>query len=498
MKLLFDHNSWTPRSRNIRIVFERSRTQDNMYPIYEIDDTQAANIMATQENYLNDVKAKEIKPAKLSDTISAFANAAGGDVYIGISEDKTTNTRNWLGFNEPEHANDFFHTLFQAHPFGNHVKFEFLRNKSHPGLVLHITVKKVKEIVKSSSGEIFVRVNAGKQKIDTPEKIKRLELDKGIITFENEWVEVSLPRIENSLSILNFLINVIPTGEPLTYLNNQELIKEGHARVCGVLLFCDEPAVFLPKRSSIKIARYKTKDDDIGREFLDGNPVTVEGDAYNLVYNAVSETKKIIEGIKRLGEEGLESVEYPEEALHEVITNAVLHRDYSIVADVQIRVFDNRIEVESPGRLPGHVTTANILNTQSARNPALVRLINKFPNPPNKDLGEGLDTAFRVMETLRLKPPIIAEKDASVLVIIRHEALGSPEELVMQYMETHTEITNSLAREITGIKSENSMKNVFIRLKSRNMLEPIPERKGSASAWRKPINLEQSNTNSDE
>ncbi|MCR4144733.1 ATP-binding protein [Alcaligenes faecalis] len=500
MKLLFDHTSWTPRSRNIRIVFERSRTrtQDNMYPIYEIDDTQAANIMATQENYLNDVKAKEIKPAKLSDTISAFANAAGGDVYIGISEDKTTNTRNWLGFNDPEHANDFFHTLFQAHPFGNHVKFEFLRNKSHPGLVLHITVKKVKEIVKSSSGEIFVRVNAGKQKIDTPEKIKRLELDKGIITFENEWVEVSLPRIENSLSILNFLINVIPTGEPLTYLNNQELIKEGHARVCGVLLFCDEPAVFLPKRSSIKIARYKTKDDDIGREFLDGNPVTVEGDAYNLVYNAVSETKKIIEGIKRLGEEGLESVEYPEEALHEVITNAVLHRDYSIVADVQIRVFDNRIEVESPGKLPGHVTTANILNTQSARNPALVRLINKFPNPPNKDLGEGLDTAFRVMETLRLKPPIIAEKDASVLVIIRHEALGSPEELVMQYMETHTEITNSLAREITGIKSENSMKNVFIRLKSRNMLEPIPERKGSASAWRKPINLGQSNTNSDE
>lgn len=275
--------------------------------------------------------------------------------------------------------------------------------------------------------------------------------------------------------------------EPLTYLNNQELVKEGHARVCGVLLFCDEPAVFLPKRSSIKIARYKTKDDDIGREFLDGNPITVEGDTYNLVYSAVAQTKKVIEGVKRLGEEGLEAVEYPEEALHEVITNAVLHRDYSIVADVQIRVFDNRVEIESPGRLPGHVTTANILDTQSARNPSLVRLINKFPNPPNKDLGEGLDTAFRVMETLRLKPPVILEKDASVLVVIRHESLGSPEELVMRYMDSHAEITNTVAREITGIKSENSMKNVFLRLKARNMLEPIPDRKGSASAWRKPV-----------
>lgn len=458
-----------------------------MYPIYEVDDEQAAKIMATQENYLNDIKARDIKPAKLSETISAFSNAAGGDVYVGIGEDKKTNTRTWLGFDDPEQANDIFHVLFQAHAFGNHVKFEFLSNKNLPGLVLHITIKKVKEIVKSSSEEVFVRVNAGKQKIDTPEKLKRLELDKGIVTFENEWVEIPLPRIENSLSILNFLINVIPSGEPLTYLNNQDLIKDGHARVCGILLFCDEPAVFLPKRCSVKIMRYKTKDDDIGREFLEGTPLTIEGDAYNLIYSAVSMTKKVIEGIKRLGEEGLEAIEYPEDALHEVITNAVLHRDYSIVADVQIRIFDNRIEIESPGKLPGHVTTTNILDTQSARNPALVRLINKFPNPPNKDVGEGLNTAFRAMETLRLKPPVILEKDSSVLVVIRHEPLGSPEELVMKFMETNEEITNSIARDITGIKSENTMKNVFLRLKARNMLEPIPERKGSASAWRKPV-----------
>jgi ATP-dependent DNA helicase RecG len=300
-------------------------------------------------------------------------------------------------------------------------------------------------------------------------------------------VEVPLPRIENSLSIIHFLINVIPSGEPVIYLNNQELIKEGHAKVCGVLLFCDEPAVFLPKRSSVKVMRYKTKDDDIGREFLEGTPITVEGDAYNLIYNAVAITKQVIEGIKRLGEEGLESVEYPEDALHEVITNAVLHRDYGIVADIQIRVFDNRVEIESPGRLPGHVTTTNILDTQSARNPSFVRLINKFPNPPNKDVGEGLNTAFRAMEALRLKPPVILEKESSVLVVIRHELLGSPEELVMKYMETNEEITNSVARDITGIKSENTMKNVFLRLKARSMLEPIPERKGSASAWRKPI-----------
>lgn len=239
-----------------------------MYPVYEISEDQANYILSIQENFLNDIKAKEIRPAKLSETVSAFANAAGGDLYIGVAEDKSANTRAWIGFSDTEEANNIPHVLFQAHPFGNHLKFEFLKAEGMQGLVFHITVKKVKEIVKSSSGEIFIRVNAGKQKIDTPEKLKRLELDKGIVTFENEWVELPITKLENSLSIINFLINIIPNGEPITYLNNQDLIKEGHAKVCGVLLFCDEPAIYLPKRSSIKIMRYKTKDDDIGREFF--------------------------------------------------------------------------------------------------------------------------------------------------------------------------------------------------------------------------------------
>lgn len=246
-----------------------------MYPVYDIDSEQARNILMVQENFLNDIKAKEIKPAKLSETVSAFANTAGGDIYIGISENKTAGTRVWEGFSDPEAANDIAHTLFQAHPFGNHLKLEFLKASDQSGLVLHLSVNKVKEIVKSSSGDVFVRVNAGKQRIDTADKLKRLELDKGIVTFENEWVEASLHALENSASIIHFLINIIPSGEPITYLRNQELIKEGYAKVCGILLFCDEPATYLPKRCSIKVMRYRTKEDDIGREFLDGNPITI-------------------------------------------------------------------------------------------------------------------------------------------------------------------------------------------------------------------------------
>ncbi|MGH7652098.1 MAG: ATP-binding protein, partial [Gemmatimonadaceae bacterium] len=100
---------------------------------------------------------------------------------------------------------------------------------------------------------------------------------------------------------------------------------------------------------------------------------------------------------------------------------------------------------------------------------------------------EGLNTAFAAMDKLRLKPPLIVERENSVVVVIRHEALASPEEAVMEYLENHEEIVNRIGREITGIASENSMKNVFYRLRDRGLIEPVPGRIGFAAAWRKKV-----------
>jgi ATP-dependent DNA helicase RecG len=82
---------------------------------------------------------------------------------------------------------------------------------------------------------------------------------------------------------------------------------------------------------------------------------------------------------------------------------------------VHIRIFDNRVEVQSPGRLPAHVTVENILDERFARNGIVVRLLNKFPDPPNKDVGEGLNTAFEAMTNQKLKEPIIVEKDTRII-----------------------------------------------------------------------------------
>ena len=153
--------------------------------------------------------------------------------------------------------------------------------------------------------------------------------------------------------------------------------------------------------------------------------------------------------------------------------------------DVHIRIYDNRVEVESPGVLPGHITARNILSERFARNPTIVRLINKFPDPPNMDVGEGLNTAFAAMNSLRLKEPQIIVRPASVLVNIRHEQLGSPEEIIVAYLAASDSINNSKAREICHIGSENTVKRIFQRLMKQQQIEVVPGKHGKNTAYRK-------------
>jgi ATP-dependent DNA helicase RecG len=172
--------------------------------------------------------------------------------------------------------------------------------------------------------------------------------------------------------------------------------------------------------------------------------------------------------------------------LHEIITNAVLHRDYSVADDVHIRIFDNRIEVQSPGRLPAHVTIGNILEERFSRNGVLVRLLNKFPNPPNKDVGEGLNTAFEAMTKLGLKPPSIEELENGVLVTIKHEPLASPEKAILDYLQDHDWIKNADARRITHIQQPHKINNIFREMESRGLIKRKDGSNTSSRAYTLP------------
>ena len=455
-----------------------------------ISPKEVLDIVDIQESWLIDKKGKDIKPSKLSRTISAFANTNGGDVYLGISHREEKEDYYWDGFDSEEEINPFIEVITQQFESYEDYSIDTYQSEADKTYVLHIVIHKTHSIVYASDQKAYVRHGVQNLPCDNDEKLLRLRLDKGLSSFEDEYTQSNLDDIKQSSVLSEFLKRVAPATTPYDWLRRQKVMNSNaQVSVAGVLLYDECPQATLPKQSAIKIMRYHTDEEEGSRDTLDkGFPITIEGDLYSLIHEAVNKTKEIVEEIGVVGKQDTEIKEYPEITLHEIITNAVLHRDYSVKKDIQIRVFTNRIEIESPGKLPGHITLDNILQEQCARNPKIVRLIAKFPEPPNKDIGEGLNTAFKAMTQMQLKEPNIKETNSSVIVVIKHERLADAETIVWEYLNVHDCINNETARALTGITDANKMKRVFYRLRDQGRLEIVPGTKAAATYWRKVCN----------
>lgn len=448
----------------------------------ELSSDEVVILLSQQEGHFFDVKSKRIDPAKLTRTISALANADGGEVCVGL-EDPLSGVSRWDGFEKEEDANAHLNVLENLFPTSDAFSYRFLKTDSLPGLILSCEVFKNQQVWKDSKGDIYLRKGAQNIKQATADKVERLRLNKGITSFEDQRLELSACELTESSIFKKFISGVVPKADPLIWLQKQKLTRDGFATVAAAVLYEDEPQVVLPK-AAIKIARYKTSDEPT-RATLDGNPMTIEGAVVPLIDNAVDQIVAIVEKIPVMKESGLKAIQYPRDAIHEIITNAVIHRDYSINDDVHVRIFDNRIEIFSPGSLPAHITVDNILDERFARNQKIVRLANKFPNPPNKDVGEGLNTAFEAMRELQLKDPVVSQANNGVLVTLKHEKLAEPEQAIINYLRNSHEINNRTARSITYIGSENKVKNIFRKMMDAEIIERIPGRSQAKTGYTK-------------
>jgi ATP-dependent DNA helicase RecG len=253
----------------------------------------------------------------------------------------------------------------------------------------------------------------------------------------------------------------------------------------GLLLFNDNPVSILPRKCGIKITRYDTSEKVPEREHLK-EQVSIEGSLYEQIHKAAEVVSNLMSNVKIWTPKGLDTVKYPQETIWEILVNAVIHRDYSISDDVHILIYNNRIEIISPGKLPGYVTESNLLESRYSRNTKIVRTLNRYKNPPNKDMGEGLNTAFQKMKDWRLKEPIIKVEGNYVKAIISHAPIATPEETIIEFLNNNIQIKNRQARELTGIKSENKMKRVFYQLRDGGQIKPVKSKNGKTIvAWTK-------------
>ena len=181
---------------------------------------------------------------------------------------------------------------------------------------------------------------------------------------------------------------------------------------------------------------------------------------------------------------------YPERVIKEAITNAVLHRDYRLNRDIHIRIFDDRVEVESPGRLPGRLTPATIDQAGSVpRNSLLARHLREFPNPPNVDAGEGVPMMFAQMAQANLYEPLYREQlDAEVptlLVTLLNEERPPLWVQVSDWIDRNGPIANAKLREISGLDTLTASKQLRLWV-TQGVLVALPAASRQQARYTKP------------
>ncbi|VVN25983.1 hypothetical protein PS673_04553 [Pseudomonas fluorescens] len=448
--------------------------------VTEISQDEVVSLLMLDEDHFNDVKSKRIAPAKLQETLVAFANSDGGDLYVGI-EDKAEKGERVVGFQEPEEANGIIATLLEGTvPAVENLGWEFLDTNGR-GLILHFSIPKSPKVHYTAGGDCFIRVNAQKLKIKG-EKVTQLGYSKGAELYERRAVEdVDVDEVAECEKLAAYMGRVKSSLEPKVFLQKQRLLtkKDGEKfpNVGCVLIFDDNPQATLQTRCAVKVYRLRTTDTEYKREHLAEMPVTVNGSAEEIIAGTIAKVAEYIDGASFMDGQKVVKLSYPAEALKEILVNAVLHRDYSLNDDIHVRIFDNRIEIQSPGRLPGYMTVDNIYDDRFSRNPNLVRMLHNLPNPVNHDIGEGLDTAYNELKRAGLVPPVFEESNNAFVVTIRHQRIASVIEIIEKYFEENPDgvVNNKLIRQLSGEDDMQKVKKALQSLRKIGKIKVVDE-----------------------
>ena len=185
--------------------------------IVEISGAERDRLLTLEESHFIDLKAVEIAPGKLSRTVSAFANASGGDVYIGLGESADffgTRVRHWKGFKDAEAANAP-PNVRPAVSIGIRLQLRVSASgRFHPGWSFTLQFRRPSQIARATDGTAYIRRGAQNLPVKGAEGLERLRLDKGVESFERHTVDADIEVVSQSDTLKRFVEHVIPTSTP--------------------------------------------------------------------------------------------------------------------------------------------------------------------------------------------------------------------------------------------------------------------------------------------
>lgn len=426
----------------------------------------------------------------IAETLAAMANAHGGLVLLGVTakgapqkQADLTKVREQL----------IEATLLTDPPL---ILPSAQIGASSHGDVVVVNVPSGLPHIYSVQGLYLTRTAAQNRPLTTPE-LRRMLLERSDAGFESLPVEGATLADLDPAQVERYLerIAVAPNEAPEAVLLARGCIvrpvgAEPTPTAAGLLLFGRQPQRFL-RSAEIICVRYAGANmgDEFVRQDLTG---TLPEQLRQAEAFVVSNMRR---GMKLAGLARNETTEYPLAVVREAIVNAVAHRDYSIRGEgIRLLMYDDRLEVYSPGRLPGHVTLANLKDERYSRNESIVAVLSDLGYIER--LGYGIDRMFVAMQEAGLPEPLFEETTAGFRVTLSsagdalvspqperqrwaHQYLNDRQERALAHVQASGRITNSELQELVPDVSAETIRRDLADLVDKNILIRIGSKKAT-------------------
>lgn len=380
-----------------------------------IKDISNEYLIQSQENQYFDRKSAKIKPSDIIRHLVAFANANGGILAIGIEDNGEITGFDYQGAHS---INEFLEIPFLI---DGHVKVTHEERYIDGKLVLLFEIEPSDNyVIKTRELKVYLRVG-DKSKLLNYQQVTELEYDKGERRFEDLVIEDSSFEDVN-IDLLNKYKEILNTNLSLEdILNARSLMKNGHLTYAGILLFGKYPTKYLPN-ARVRLLKFNGNKMETGKRLNIIKDINFEDALPQVIEDIKREMHSQLRDFQYLGEDGKFKIipEYPEFPWLEGIVNAITHRNYSLQGDcIRVSLYDDHMEIFSPGKLPNIVTLENMQYTRYSRNPRIARVLTEFGYV--KELNEGVKRIYDEMQASFLNDPIYTEpNDSAVLLTLEN------------------------------------------------------------------------------
>ena len=420
-------------------------------------------ITTRKEDQTFDCKSIQIDPKALAITIVAFANADGGDIAIGVSD----KTRKIEGVDQhTEKLNELLRVPLDFCNPSVSITSDLLPCTDKDGNENHILLMHIpasSELHTNQADEAFMRVGDKSRRLSFEERIQ-LMYDKGERYYEDTVVydatvdDIDMAAVERYTELIGYT----KSAKQYLHENNSFITTnakgEEQVSVACILLFGKYPQKFFP-RGRTRFIRYKGTEERVGAEMNVIKDVTFEGTILDLVKATIAYLETQVEEHTFLGQHGqfVTHRDYPKFVIQEMVVNACCHRAYNIKGtEIQIKMFDNRLVFESPGRLPGTVKPSNIRHTHFSRNPKIAQFLKAYDFV--KEFGEGVDRVCRELEAngtphlsfhlddfiLKITVPKVTERVIEKDVNVTEKVIKTHQEVIEKVIEKAVALNEKL------------------------------------------------------